>query len=141
MIRFLGEIGSGSKVLMYFKYTFLFLKARNTAMEPKTKRFSPTNIIFGRPLRLPKPLNAALLARKKSQMTISSSIFSTLAGRVKMLMKSFKLWKFESATVKTFQLLHSSLSRKNMLYQEKVISVKSCTCSVFSLTVSMQYTF
>ena len=53
-----------------------------------------------------------------------------IGGRVKMLWKLFKLWSSESVTLKTFRLCIAVPPREHAV-STKIISVKSCTCSVF----------
>ena len=65
---------------------------------------------------------------------------SHISRRVKMLLNSFKLWSSEGATRKIFRLWYAAFPQKHEVSTKK-ISVKFCTCSVYSLTFSMQYNF
>ena len=64
-----------------------------------------------------------------------------IGGRVKMFLKPFKLWSSERVLQKELFEFDSPFSRKNVRYRRKKISVIFCTCSIYLLTISMQYIF
>ena len=60
--------------------------------------------------------------------------------RVKMLYKSFKLWSSESITLKTFRLWFAVIQREHAV-STKMISIRSCRCSVFCWTFQCSTNF
>ena len=140
MQRFPREFGRGSKNLQQIFYTFFLRSISGRLWVENEKNPSNKHLVFNQSVWLLSSLTAVLLVRQESQMTIGFSIPSTLMEGSKRFWNHPNCGHPRVLKLKPFDF-DSPFPRNIMRHQQIVISIKSCTCSVISLTISMQYNF
>ena len=141
MKRLPGEFGFGTKDRQWFIYTFFSSSKQDK--QPKSRKWKDSfpQISGFQPIIMAPEFTEGGIVRQ-ARVTNGCGYFHYLhiGGTVKMLWKSFKLWSSENVTLKTFRLWFAVPPREHAV-STKMISVKSCTSSVFCWPFQCSTTF